>query len=421
MGTIRHVTGLETRSGRMKIKPGPSAYWRPIVGSLALGYQRRHSGQSGRWIVRAYLGDERYRKTPLGALADDYSDSNGDTVLNYAEAVERVRQSYHQTGHDSPLSVLTIADAMAEYITWLKTHKASGRDAELRAAKLILPKLGKIRLSDLTTRQIIAWRDALAAQPAMLRSRPGAEQNYRAAPKSADERRGRRATVNRTWTTLRAALNMAFRNGHVGKDIAWKRVTPFKEVTAARPGYLTPEQAMRLVNAADPDFRLLVRGALETGCRFGELAAVKVRDFEGGKLYVAKSKSGHPRSVVLSDAGAAFFTSITVGRDPDALIFQRQGRQWQKSEQGRPMREACQHAGITPAMAFHGLRHTWASLAVMNAMPMLIVARNLGHADTRMVERHYGHLAPSFIDKAIKEHAPDFGFEPPSAKVRPLR
>jgi Protein of unknown function (DUF2934) len=27
----------------------------------------------------------------------------------------------------------------------------------------------------------------------------------------------------------------------------------------------------------------------------------------------------------------------------------------------------------------------------------MVVAQNLGHADTRMVERHYGHLAPSYI------------------------
>jgi hypothetical protein len=30
-----------------------------------------------------------------------------------------------------------------------------------------------------------------------------------------------------------------------------------------------------------------------------------------------------------------------------------------------------------------------------------VVAKNLGHADTRMVEKHYGHLAPSFITDAL--------------------
>jgi hypothetical protein len=41
-----------------------------------------------------------------------------------------------------------------------------------------------------------------------------------------------------------------------------------------------------------------------------------------------------------------------------------------------------------------------------------VVAKNLGHADTRMVERHYGHLAPSYIADAIRAGAPKFGFTP---------
>jgi hypothetical protein len=31
--------------------------------------------------------------------------------------------------------------------------------------------------------------------------------------------------------------------------------------------------------------------------------------------------------------------------------------------------------------------------AAMAGVPLLVVAKNLGHADTRMVEKHYGHLA----------------------------
>jgi hypothetical protein len=41
--------------------------------------------------------------------------------------------------------------------------------------------------------------------------------------------------------------------------------------------------------------------------------------------------------------------------------------------------------------------------------PLLVVAKNLGHSDTWMVEKHYGHLAPSFIADAIRAGAPKFG------------
>jgi hypothetical protein len=45
---------------------------------------------------------------------------------------------------------------------------------------------------------------------------------------------------------------------------------------------------------------------------------------------------------------------------------------------------------------------------------------NLGHADTKMVERFYGHLAPSYVADAIRANAPRFGFEPdPKIVVMP--
>ena len=120
--------------------------------------------------------------------------------------------------------------------------------------------------------------------------------------------------------------------------------------------------------------------------------APRFRDFPSGKLRsIAKSKSGRPRDVVLSDEGAAFFASITVGRAAEPL-FLRNSRPWRRSEQTRPMKAACERARIAPAVSFHALRHTWASLAVMAGMPLMVVARNLGHVDTRMVEQHYGHL-----------------------------
>ena len=39
----------------------------------------------------------------------------------------------------------------------------------------------------------------------------------------------------------------------------------------------------------------------------------------------------------------------------------------------------------------------------------LSIARNLGHSDTRMVEKHYGHLSPSYIADQVRQNAPRFG------------
>jgi integrase len=72
------------------------------------------------------------------------------------------------------------------------------------------------------------------------------------------------------------------------------------------------------------------------------------------------------------------------------------------------MREACIAARISP-VGFHILRHTAASHLAMNGAPLTVVAKKLGHANTRMTEKHYAHLAPSYVAETIRKCSPSFG------------
>jgi integrase len=254
-----------------------------------------------------------------------------------------------------------------------------------------------------------------------LRSKNGAKKpNFRELDKTDHEAiRRRRASANRTLTVLKAALNRAWREGKIASDDPWRRVEPFEEADAARVRYLTVAEAIRLLNACEPGFRRLAQAALATGARYGELIALRVSDFnpDSGTIHVRTSKSGKGRHIVLNEEGTALFRSLTVGKSGDALLLMRaDGLPWKPAHQARPMAEACKQAKIAPPASFHVLRHTWASLAVMNGAPLMVVARNLGHADTRMVERHYGHLAPSYISDAIRATAPKFGIKYLSAR-----
>jgi len=264
----------------------------------------------------------------------------------------------------------------------------------------------------------------MAHSPAQRRAKGGKPQ-YRSEPTTDEEHRQRRASANRVLTMLKAALNHAYDEGHVGNRDAWgRRLAPFEKVEVARVRYLTVAEAERLMNACDPEFRPLVRAGLETGCRYGELIRLTVADYnpDASTLAIRQSKSGKPRHVVLTEEGAAFFRRHCAGRNGHGLMFRHgDGGAWQKSEQARPMAEACMNGKIKPAISFHILRHTWASLAVMNGTPLLVVAKNLGHADARMVEKHYGHLAPSFIADAIRAGAPRYRVKDDKRKVVPLR
>lgn len=168
------------------------------------------------------------------------------------------------------------------------------------------------------------------------------------------------------------------------------------------------------MNASEDDFRKLVRAALLTGARFGELAAATVADFnpDGGcTLHIRTGKSGKARHIILTEEGAAYFGSIIAGRQAgDWLLPKADGGRWLKSHQTRPMKDACKGRSIRrPASTCCDA--PMASLMIMNGAPLMVVARNLGHADTRMVEKHYGHLAQSFINDAIRAAAPRFGIK----------
>ena len=107
----------------------------------------------------------------------------------------------------------------------------------------------------------------MAASPAQTRPKKGCPQ-YRAEPNGDEEVRRRRASANRVLAMLKAALNHSYDEGHIANRDAWgRKLKPFRAVEVARIHYLAIAEAQRLLNVCDPEFRPLVRAALETGAR----------------------------------------------------------------------------------------------------------------------------------------------------------
>jgi integrase len=411
--TVRDAK-LDSRAAREKLKAG-ERHWRALDPGLHIGYRKGATG--GKWLLRRYAGDGTYKLETIG-VADDKADADGVAALSWAQAQQKARgkhAEYTRAAQGLPATgPYTVKACLDDYLAFLETHRKSAKDVRWRAEALILPTLGDIACADLTAPRLRRWlQDAANAAP-RVRTAPGAEQQYRRPRKGEDDaerRRKRCATANRTLTTLRAALNLAWREGKVPSDHEWRRVEPFREADASRLRYLTLDECRRLINASEGEFRDLVRAALLTGCRFGELAALQVRDFniDTGTLHIRTSKSGKSRHVVLNAEGIDLFTKLSAGRpDTEVMLRQPNGDRWGRSNQSLPIAKACRRAKIESAN-FHALRHTYASHSVMNGAPLLVVAKNLGHTDTRMVEKHYGHLSESYIADAIRAAAPSFG------------
>ncbi len=405
---------LGTRETRRRLPARRKPYWRSIERGLHLGYYKGSRG--GAWIVRRYAGEGRYREHGLGT-ADDTLDADGLAVLDFGEAQARAREWFHAAarraaGEAPDAGPFTVSDALDAYLDWFGRHRKSLVATRSAIEAHIRPALGEIEAAKLTTATLRRWHDHLAEQPSRVRTRRGEAPRHRGPPEDAEAQRARRSTANRVLTILKAALNRAWHDGKVTSPDAWQKVKPYRGADAARVRYLQTDECRRLLNACPPDFRALVRGALATGCRYGELCRLEVCDFDrdAATLLIRESKAGKPRHVPLDDEAAGFLTAITAGRADDERIFRRaDGRPWGKSHQARPLIEACKAARVEPAANFHCLRHTWASHRVMKGAPLMVVAQVLGHSDTRMVEKHYGHLAPSYIRDTVRATAMDLG------------
>ena len=414
--TVRD-TRLETRAARSRLAINHEPYWRSIVRGSHLGYRKGKRG--GMWLARFRPDGGSYVKKSLGK-ADDVLDADGVAALSFAQAqskaggwfTEQARQAAG-LGPDKPY---TVEEAIRAYLEWYATERKALMPTTKAAETHILPSLGEIEVEKLTSQRIRQWRDELATAPARLRSGLGKPTQYRLAPSDesddvADWQRRRKATANRVLTVLKAALNFAWQDGKVSSDEAWRRVKPFRDVDAARVRYLSTGECARLVNACDPDFRRLVQAALLTGSRYGELTAMECRDFnaDSGTVSVRTSKSGKPRHVPLNDEGEALFARVTAGRVGDERIFLREdGSPWGMSHQGRRLESAAKAANITD-VSFHILRHSYGSALAMQGVPMGVIAAALGHADTRMTEKHYAALAPSYVAETIRAHLPKLG------------
>jgi integrase len=415
--TVRDAT-LETRAARMRLPTGRK-HWRSIEQRLHLGYRRGPRG--GAWLGRRCV-DGKYPETVLG-IADDATDADGTTVLDYRAALKAAREWWQAEERkalgisDTRRGAYTVADALADYEKHYEAR--GGKDlTNLRSivTSHILPTLGALDTAKLTTRRLRDWHHGLATAPKMVRTAKGAAERktQKFNPRDPEAVRRRRSRANRILTVLKAALNHACAEHHISNDDAWSRVQPFRDVDQARIHYLSTAECTRLLNACDPDFRALVKAALLTGARYGELVRLKVRDvnLEPGSIFIAESKNGKPRHVPLTDEGIDHFRSLAVGKTGSAPVFLRaDGATWKASHQARPLAAACEQAKIEPAITFHGLRDTYASMLAMRGVPMAVIAAVLGHADTRITEKHYAHLAPSYVADTIRANMPRLGLE----------
>lgn len=408
---------IDSRSARSKLPARKNPYWVTISPGCALGYYKGAKG--GRWGARIF--DEAGKKhfSVIGP-SDDALDPDGIGVFSFQQAQEKAREFFKAKSREfacgfvSEVGPYTVNQALEDYFQHRQSRGAKQVPKDRSVANVrIIPALGDIDIARLSTRRIRDWHTNLVEPPKREKKTELDTVSKAAVSASNGEAvRARRATANRTLTVLKAALNHVFHEGKIVTDDEWRKVKPFREVDVAVVRFLSPDEITRLTNASEGQFRNLITAALLTGCRYGELIKLRVNEFiaESKTITVRESKAGKPRHVALNEEGFSLFSHLTAGKEgKDLILIRDDGNAWGASQQARPLEAASDRAKINPAATFHILRHTYASTLAMRGVPMGVIAAQLGHADTRMTEKHYAHLSPNYIAETVRAALPTFG------------
>jgi integrase len=402
----------------------------------------------------------REKRETLGQ-ADDFQLADGVNFLSFDQAMDAAR-AWHKKrlAGPSPLAGVEVAsnqsftvdDVWADYVADATNRKVHGLkvmcqcyDANMKSI------LGHIEVSTLTKAAIENWKQADACRDRRRGKKPvegeptvtakndetgnatkGAtlgETSAKTAKKSNDPRDRERAqqdTTNRMLSNLKAALNVAAREGKTGGNTCWREVKPFGKTGARRTRFLTLEEQKKLVLGCENELRPLVIAALYTGARYGELVPVLVKDFQEKFLHIEYGKGKgltNPRDVKLDTDAQAWFQKFVEGRSREDLMFERlqvarTSRKellkdwdgWAPGDQRSPMKKAVAAAGIA-RVTFHELRHSYASNLLNGGLSLKYLAKQLGHADTRMVDLYYGHIAEEAMQDAIEKCSPGLVFD----------
>jgi integrase len=226
--------------------------------------------------------------------------------------------------------------------------------------------------------------------------------NRRRAGISRHGRQRSAARVNRELAVLKHMFN---------KAVIWKflKDSPFADFNKdhrimfreenERLRYLTAEESERLLVECPEHLRPIVKLALNTGMRRGELFALKWENIGPSALYIPTSKSKRPRVVPLNEAAKEVLKEMRRRNElKSAYVFcDSRGKPWTVLRRG--FETACRKAGIVD-FRFHDLRHTFASHLAMKGYPLKAIAELLGHSTIEMTMR-YAHLSPGQLHEAV--------------------
>ena len=205
----KRSASLDSSSARMKLE-AEKRYQTQINPGQYLAYRRPASNGAGSWYGRFVDPESKHEKQEKLGTADDYSDADGLTLLNYTQAQVKAKEWFLlQTriarriagGEEITEGPMTVAQCMDEYFLEAHMRGVKGlKQARCNSRVWITPTLGTIQIDKLTQGRLKKWLQMVAETPAMKRSKVGITA-YRPLVTPEDFRR-RKDSANRVLNLL---------------------------------------------------------------------------------------------------------------------------------------------------------------------------------------------------------------------------
>ena len=239
------------------------------------------------------------------------------------------------------------------------------------------------------------------------------------------------ATVQKYLTAVSAVLSDAKRNEIIQKNPA--RMIDLPDTKAREQFIPTEEDAARLVNALLDEpwhYRMYYVLAIYTGCRRGELCALKwsdiIMDGYESILTVSRSRSsvagvgvvegttknGRSRTIVLDEDITSVLMSYCYWKNEDAkeggfemsdyLFTNEYGELIHPDTFTKHLRRFLDENGFPKDFHLHTMRHLFVSTLLHHGVDKQTVADLAGHGDTSFLERTYCHPQMALKKEASK-------------------
>jgi len=335
---------------------------------------------SGRYKVRFRLGNKQTSET-FDKKADAEDFAHALDFLGPQGAVDRLYEG------EQDKTKPTMDELAAEHIAHLAHAEAGTRRRYERTWKAVWsPHIGQVRVHRLTEDHL---------QKALM------DLGTRYSRKSMENQRG----------LLAAVLGRAIKHGHITQNPAKGLRLPAGQPSRGKDDMriLTVDEFLQIEAALPERYRPMIRFIWGTGCRWGEVAALRVGDVELPNARIVQAvkytgtnevRIGQPktrksrRTIALPADLHEELRVLMQGRKRDDLVFtNHHGEMLQHATFYAIWKRAASVIGGTRPR-IHDLRHSHASHLLANGVPIHIVSARLGHESIKTTVDTYGHLLP---------------------------